>query len=149
MLATALINGEPASLPADALLSALPAPLIEDASMMALLRAATWTNYYVVNQDNPASAYVLAALGLRGPGSTIAVMKIGLNGAILQTTWRAGGAFYMPVSRDGAIWAARRKHGGSATVTRTLLRHVPGVGVRRSSPDGKWSSAMAWLRRRP
>lgn len=68
------------------------------------------TNYYAVNAGERDS-YVLAAGAVRGPGSTVYVMKLATNGAFAQATWHANTSLYPPVPSEAAEWVARRRLG--------------------------------------
>jgi hypothetical protein len=117
--APATRSGGDADMPA--LEEVLPTALQTDQGFMTLFNTAESTNVYSVNPDIPGQQYYLAAGGLRGPGSTVYVLKLGTNGAMDQVTWDAEPCMYPPVSQEAAEWAARQHLGGEASATPALL----------------------------
>jgi hypothetical protein len=102
------------------------------------------TNYYAVNQDSPDDLYFLGAGGVRGPASTIYVMKLGTNGAFGQATWEAVPTMYPPVHRDAAEWAARRELGlDPVTVGNLLANDSFETNTGNGGTANHWSSGAA------
>ncbi len=90
------------------LTNAIPPALRTDAGFMNAFNQGPYVQYYEVNPGTP-QAYYLAAGAVRGPASTLFVMKLATNGSFQQTTWSGQSSFYPPVSQDAAVWAARRQ----------------------------------------
>jgi glucan biosynthesis protein len=91
--------------------ASLPQALQADEGFMGLFDQAESTNYYLVNEDDPDNEYILGAGGIRGPGSTVFVLKLGTNGAMHQATWDEHSTLYPPVSVEAAEWQARQNLG--------------------------------------
>ncbi|MBN1269831.1 MAG: hypothetical protein JXB04_09600, partial [Kiritimatiellae bacterium] len=87
------------------LLKVIPFALLQDAGFMAAFSQADAHNVYTVNADDPDHSYVLTAGGLRGPATTVFVLKMDPeSGALRQATWQDAPGMYPPVSREAAIW---------------------------------------------
>jgi len=93
------------------LLAVIPSTLRGDAGFMELFNIAESTNYYIVNEGQ-ADAYVLAAGGMRGPGSTLYLLKMNpTNAALQRAAWDGSTSLFPPVSRVAAEWLARKERG--------------------------------------
>ncbi|NCC52314.1 MAG: hypothetical protein EOM20_14005 [Spartobacteria bacterium] len=103
-----LFSGAAGENEAPALLDILPTALEDDQGFMGRFNAVTATNCYAVNPDDPTARYILAAGGVRGPGSTAYLLKVGTNGAMQQATWTAQTTLFPPVPLAAAEWAARQ-----------------------------------------
>ncbi|MBN1268503.1 MAG: hypothetical protein JXB04_02865 [Kiritimatiellae bacterium] len=91
----------------------IPAALLEDGSFMRLAGTVQEQQSYVVNAEDPETAYVLLAGGVYGPASTVYVLKLSTEGAMDQVTWSYVPERYLPVNRDAAVWIARQRCGVS------------------------------------
>ena len=132
----------PKTVPAD-LRTVLPDALRTDEVFMDLFDHVTATNYYLVNANDPTSAYILAAGGLLGPASTVCVLKLGTNGAMQQATWDANPSLYLPAGPDAAEWVARRAGIGLAGSTNLLLNGGFETNTGSSGSADRWISGGA------
>jgi hypothetical protein len=68
---------------------------------------------------------VIAAGGLRGPGSTVYLLKLSpTNGAFQEATWDQAASLYPVMPLEAAVWAAKRKIAAAPTVSGNLLLNV-------------------------
>jgi hypothetical protein len=108
------------------LLDSIPDPLQEDAGFMSAYNQAPVVSYYAVN-TNRANEYYLAAGGVRGPGSTLFVLKLARDGSMRQATWHHEPTFFHPLERKAADWAARKQLSGtSVSCTGAALVSIKG-----------------------
>ncbi|MFH0954221.1 MAG: glucan biosynthesis protein [Verrucomicrobiota bacterium] len=91
------------------LFTILPVALKGDEGFTNIFGQVHSTNYYLVNADNPATAYALAAGGARGAASTMYVVKLDPeSGAFQQATWDTNPCLYPPIPFEAAVWVAGR-----------------------------------------
>ncbi len=133
------------------LLTILPGALREDEGFMELFNTVTLTNYYAVNATSATGAYVLAAGGRRGPGSTVYVLKLSpTNGAFQQATWDPMPSLYPIMPLEAAVWAAKRHINASPVVSDNLLlnnsfeTNSGAGGVVESWPSGGSARPETW-----
>ena len=131
--------------PQPSLINVLPGALRDDEGFMSVFDQAGSTNYYLVNAGGGTSEYVLAAGGVRGPASTLYVLKLAANGAMRQATWVRDGTMYPAVFLDGAKWLAFQDLGLGTPAENLLLNagfEQNAGGDEPRSPDS-WTHGSA------
>jgi len=128
--------------PAPSFSAGLPDALTNDADFMSACTAATATYFHFVNVATPATGYALVAGGLRGPASTVYVLKFGLqNGDFQQATWWETPVRYPPVHHDAALWLVSQRGGYANPSTSNLL-----LNSGFESNGGAGQVAASWTR---
>ncbi len=141
-----------------ALFNILPGALRDDDGFMSVFDQVGHTNYYLVNAGAGDSEYILAAGGVRGPASTLYVLKLSTHGALQRATWVSESTMYPAVFHDGAKWLAFKDLGLGIPAENLLLNpgfeFVPlywACGMAATSypwgaRSGSWSMSVAsWV----
>ncbi|OQW96594.1 MAG: hypothetical protein BWK77_04210, partial [Verrucomicrobia bacterium A1] len=123
------------------LVGVLPLALLNEPGFMDAFNHAQATNYYVINPGDTARCYYLAAGELRGPGSTLYVIKLATNGALRQATWDADTALFPPLSLEAAEWAARQAMGGGGQSPNVLLNYGFETNTGPGGTPDRWTTA--------
>jgi len=125
----------------------LPSALEDDAGFMTLFDQVESTNCYIVNQDDPANEYILAAGGVRGPGSTVYILKLATNGSMQRATWDADESMYPPVLQDAAEWMARQDLTGGVGYTEATFDGGTNILLNEGfeSNTGGGGTAAPWV----
>ncbi len=131
--------------PGASLFAVLPPALKQDEGFMSLFDMAAITNYYRVDDLGSGSEYVLGAGEVRGPASTVFVLKMNrASGAFQQATWSASSFLYLPISLHAAVWAVCRGLGTGSADENNLLTNA---GFETNSGSGgiaeHWTSGGA------
>ncbi len=120
---------------------ALPPVLRTDPGFMGVFNRANESHYYHVNSHlAEEDQYMLAAGSEAGPGSTLYVLKLGMDGAFQQATWEENSEVYLPLFQKAAEWLMFQKYElGTPPPDQNLLSNPSfeeGTGQ-----DGWWGDA--------